>query len=212
MLSCAVTLQKLPQLSLKLLQTRWFFCHFHHLFPMRCSKMSIKRVEWNPSQSSVTFCARWSIMFCFRQREPSPVVFCFLSMWLLFMWSAAEDLSFRHQIFPDVLCSRQQSPFFENSSKVFWRAVTCDVAFRGMICRAPWPAELRVDWGPRWTPTSGLREQQPRLRDTSHLFQMTGGRQCVIKSFPPLLRLPLLSSRGMLGLFSSSSPCTFSKR
>lgn len=100
------------------------------------------------------------------------------------MWSAAEDLSFRHQIFPDVLCSRQQSPFFENSSKVFWHAVTCDVAFQGMIRGAPWPAELRVDWGRRWTPTSGLGERQTRLRDTSHLFQMTGGRQCVIKSLP----------------------------
>lgn len=184
----------------KLVQIRRFFCHFHHHFPMRCTKMSLKGVEWNPSQSSVKFCTRWSILFSFRQREPSPV-FSLIYVIIIHVIS-----SWRSELQTSDL---PRSPFFENSSKVFWRAVTCDVAFQGMICRAPWPAELRVDSGPRWTPTSGLGELQPRLRDTSHLFQMTGGRQCVIKSFSPLLRLPSLSSREMLGLFTSSSSRTF---
>lgn len=38
---------------------------------MRCSKMSI--MEWNAGQPSVKFCTRWSVLFSFRQRKPSPV-------------------------------------------------------------------------------------------------------------------------------------------
>lgn len=64
-----------------------------------------------------------------------------------------------------------------------------------MMCSAVWPAELRVGPGPVWT--------RPRLRDTSHLFQMTGGRQSMIKSFP--LPTPPLFQRSLLLLLSTSS-------
>lgn len=165
--------------------------------------MSMKRVEWNPSQSSL-----YKMVHHVQLRTArTPSCFFFYLMLLcdqqLKIW--ASDIR-SSQMF---CVPGTNHPFLKTALKSF-----------GVLSPVMWPsggwsAELPdlqssgSTEAPAGLPTSGLGERQPHLRDTSHLFQMTGGRQCVIKSFPPLLRLSLPSSRGMRRLFSSSSSCTF---